>query len=98
MVHAEKATTIRMDNVAEGGKPQRFEYDYAIEPEASQESVFDRIGVSIVQDAFNGYNSTVRCGANLFSQPWVLILAATSPPPHCRCLPTARRRAASHSP
>jgi hypothetical protein len=60
VVTAETAEKVRLDAAGAGTKPQHFIYDFAIEAEASQEAVFSRIGVPIVQDAFHGYNSTVR--------------------------------------
>ena len=60
MVHAETEKKVRLDAAGTGSKPQHFVYDFAIEATAEQGSVFSRIGVPIVQDAFHGYNSTVR--------------------------------------
>lgn len=58
VVHAESATKIRLDAPGQG-KPSHFVYDFAIEADASQGGVFERIGVPIVQDAFHGFNTTV---------------------------------------
>jgi kinesin family protein 5 len=57
VVHAENSKRIRLDNA--GSAPYLFEYDEAIAADSTQEGVFARIGVPIVQDAFHGYNGTM---------------------------------------
>jgi hypothetical protein len=59
VIHADSATKIRLDPPAGGGKPIFFEYDYAIEADAEQSDVFSRIGVSVVQNSFHGFNTTM---------------------------------------